>query len=284
MDFSTLPKWPQVFRGETKQSWMMAAASEQPIDEADWLELVKPSHREPERPADGARWDGLPSGLGEIRSVEPAWRLAPGRRRVFCPQCTVGTGDGQRWPTHVRWLDVRRLQCGQHGCPLVYRNPMLGVDPGHAGFQTKPEALSLYEWTRSWILLDYSVLPEARLEGLWRRDLVHMVCRNWTPARSHSAAGLGAWELYLMGWYAQEQSGPLSAGCPGRLGELSAPERLGSLLLAYRAWRCFRKEPAPIPSLPRIAWMWLGRRWDGRFPCERRESFEEIVINLITHA
>lgn len=284
MDFSTLPYWPEPAPGESKMSWFQAAGQVQPLDERDWWEMVQPSHREPERPKEGTQWQGLPSELGEISIITPAWRLSPVRRRVYCPQCRIRSFDSHRWPTLVEWLDARQLECRKHGCPLVYLDPALGSDSGHIKCLAKPELLELYRWTRQWMRLDRCVSPSAILESQWRRDLVRLVCRNWTSARCHSAAGLGAWELWRMGWYGQEKSGALDANGPGRLGELSAPERLGSLLLAYRGWRCFRREVATIPPVPRVAWLWLTRRWERRLNGLQRARFQALAENLIANS
>ena len=284
MDFSSLPAWPRSLPGETRQSWLRAAGQLQPIDEEDWWELVQPSHREPERPSKEASWDGLPAELGDISSIVPMWRLAPQRRQVFCPYCFVSSDGVKRWPTLISWIDARQLECRSHKCALVYRDPAFGIDRGHAECQKHPELLELYYWTHHWLHIEHSTSLVARNECRWRNDLVHMISRNWTPARSHSAAGLGAWELWRMGWYAQESGGLLGPGAPGRLGELSAPERLGSLLLAYRAWRCFRKEIAVIPPLPRIAWAWLARRWERRLGGSQRSTFVSLIDNLMKNS
>ncbi len=280
MDFSTLPNWPVSLIGETKQSWMIAACRIQPIDEDDWWDLVQPSHREPERPIKGKRWNGLPSDLGEISTIAPTWRLSPMQRRVFCPLCWIQVGETRRWPTRIDWLDVRRLLCVDHDCVLVYRDPALGVDAGHAECQSEPELGQLYEWTQYWICLDQQLTKTAQLENKWRRDLVHMICRNWTARRSYSAAGIGAWELCRIGWFGQENKGALTGGHPARLGELHAPERIGSLLLAYRLWRYFRKETDAVPEIPRIAWSWLERTWVQRFEYRRSRTFVRLVRDL----
>lgn len=284
MDFATLPNWPMVFPGESKQSWLTAACAQQPLDPPDWWEMVRPSFSEPERPAKGASWAGLPPLLGDIATVAPTWRLAARHRRVYCPDCFVQHGDQRRWPILIAWLDARQLQCPQHGGALVYRDPVYGPDPGHAKCQAHPELLDLYAWTRQWRRMERIPLLEARQECLWRRDLVHMMCRNWTPARCHSAAGIGAWELWRMGWYGQDRGGMLDTGEPGRVGMLSAPERLGTLLLAYRGWRCFRLQEAEIPPLPTAAWLWLKRRWERRLEGSVRARCVALMDNLIRHA
>lgn len=284
MDFSTLPHWPMPFPGESKQSWLTAACAQQPLDPRDWWEIVQPSFSEPERPTKGARWAGLPPLLGDIDTVAPTWRLAARHRRVYCLDCFVQQGDQRRWPILIAWLDVRQLQCPQHGGALVYRDPVHGLDPGHARCQAHPELLDLYAWTRQWRRMERIPLVEARQECMWRRDLVHMMCRNWTTARCHSAAGIGAWELWRMGWYGQDRGGMLDAGEPGRVGMLSAPERLGTLLLAYRGWRCFRLQEAEIPPLPPVAWLWLKRRWERRLEGSVRARCVALMDNLIRHA
>ena len=246
--------------------------------------MVRASPEEPERPSKGSCWIGLPKPLGNIATIAPTWRLSPRHRRVYCSHCSVGQGDQKRWPTHINWLDARRLQCHEHGCALVYLDPLIGEDPGHAECQAHPALMELYAWTHQWLSIERASKRKLQLECQWRRDLVHMICRNWTPARCHSAAGLGAWELWQMGWYGQERGGQLDAGGPGRFGELSAPERLGSLLLAHRTWQCFRLQPAPIPRLPRIAWQWLAHRWHRRLHGAHLTKFIAITENLIKNA
>lgn len=280
MDFSTLPHWPASFPGESRHSWLTAAGSQQPMDSRDWWEMVQPSPLEPERPVKGARWTGLPRLLGDIAVISPTWRLSPQQRRVYCPACFVDQGNRRRWPTLIPWLDARQLQCPQHRLTLVYLDPARGQDPGHTKCQGNPELLSLYAWTRQWLRLEHIALMEAQQECLWRRDLIHMVCRNWTPARCHSAAGLGAWELWHMGWHGQDKGGMLNAGEPGRVGVLSAPERLGTLLLVYRIWRYFQGEMVTIPPLPKIAWQWLAHRWRRRLEGEVHLHFLAVVDNL----
>lgn len=277
MDFSTLPSWPIPFPGESRQSWLTAACAQQPLDPKDWWEIVQPSLSEPERQAKGVRWAGLPSPLGEISVIAPTWRLAARHRRIYCPDCFVQQGDQRRWPVLIAWLDARRLQCPQHGCPLVYRDPAHGLDPGQAKCLAHPELLELYAWTRHWLRIERMSHADAHQECLWRRDLVHMICRNWTPARCHSAAGLGAWELCRMGWYGQEMSRRLNSSEPGRLGVLSAPERLGTLLLAYRTWYCFQSYSTDVPRLPPRAWHWLRHRWLHRLKGDVRRRFLSVV-------
>jgi hypothetical protein len=276
MDLSSLPRWPILFAGETRHSWLKAAARLQSLDERDWWAMVQASPREPERPKQGTSWRGFPQELGDIRTIAPTWRLASAQRRVYCPHCFVRQGNQTRWPTHVSWLDVRQLTCSLHACALVYRDPMRGEDPGHAQCLALPELVEVYTWTQQWKRMD-GMTGDAQREGLWRRDLVHMMCRNWTPARSHSAAGLGAWELWRMGWYGQEMSGRLNASEPGRLGVLSAPERLGTLLLAFRTWRYFQSCSADVPRLPPRAWYWLTRRWFHRLEGDTRRQFLSLV-------
>lgn len=262
---------------------MQATGRRLPIDERDWLDWIQPSRKEPERPAYEARWIGLPEELGDIASIAPAWRLGPAWRHVYCPHCHIEQGGVKRWPSLVAWLDARRLQCSVHACPLVYRDPAIGTDPGHAACQLDEEMIGLYRWTRQWIRLDGWHRSEGREEAQWRRDLVRMVCRNWSPGRCHSAASLGAWELHRMGWYAQERSVQLDAGHPGRLGVLSPPERIGGLLLAYRCWQLFRPRPFDViqPQLPQVAWRWLARRWTGRFEGWKQKNFVARVCNFI---
>ena len=284
MDFSVLPYLPAPVRGESKQSWMTALSLRQPLDIKDWWEMVAASPTEPERPHRNSHWIGLPEQLGDISRIAPAWRLCPRQRRVYCPHCVALEEEQRRWPTLISWLDARRLVCQEHGCPLVYLNPIIGSDPGHKKCQSHPELLELYAWTQQWLRIELAPRRKLQLESQWRRDLVRLMHRNWTPARCHSAAGVGAWELWQMGWYGQEKGGQFDAGGPGRLGELSAPERLGSLLLAHRAWRCFRFQPATIPRLPRIAWEWLALRWQRRLHGTQRARFIAVAENLMKNA
>lgn len=284
MDFSLLPYWPVAMPGESKQSWMEAVLEGLPIIERDGWEMIAAKRLEPERPDRGEAWRGLPPQLGDIAAVPPAWRVAPHRRHIYCPQCYLDQAGHRRWPVCSAWLDVRQLRCLTHGGLLVYQKPRLGVDEGLRRCADVPEMAALCDWAAQWIRLDRVGIRKARYECHWRRDLVHLICRNWTPARCHSAAGLGAWELTQWGWPREHPGGRLDAGYPGRLGDLPPKERIGGLLLAFRCWQMFRKQPVPIPPLPRAAWIWLAKRWIRRLEGSAREEFTAQSMNLIKHS
>lgn len=277
MDFSTLPVLPTPLNTEARQSWMRAIGIITPIYESDWREMVGACHREPERPAKGRRWEGLPAELGDIDEIEPRWRLGAAQRHVFCSRCYVKQQGGRRWPTCISWLDARQLTCPTHRFPLVYRYPGFGIDHGHTACKFEHDLFDLYDWTHQWILLDFSRRLDAQEESRWRHDLVHAAIRNWTPIRARPNAKVGARQLARLGWRDQGRLEMHNPGYPGRLGDLAPPERIGGLLLAHRCWRYFRGEQTQFPpSLPRRAWRWLARR-QARLPSSKSEAIEKLI-------
>lgn len=277
MDFSMLPVLPTLLHGESRQSWMRAIGILTPVLESDWREMVGACHREPEHPAKGRHWKGLPVGLGNIRDIEPRWRLGTAQRYVYCSKCYVKQRGVRRWPTCTSWLDARQLTCLTHRLPLVYRYPGLGVDHGHTACKLEHEMIDLYDWTHQWMLLDRSRELDARAESRWRHDLVHAAIRNWALRRSRPNATVGARELAHLGWRGQGRMEMQNPGYPGRLGDLAPPERIGGLLLAHRCWRYFSGEPKVfLPSIPIRAWQWLARR-QARSPSSRSEAIERLI-------
>lgn len=68
---------------------------------------------------------------------------------------------------------------------------MHGQDPGYAQCQMAPELLELYDWTQQWLRMETEAVLRAQQECLWRRDLVHLICRN---GRRRGATLLQGWE------------------------------------------------------------------------------------------
>lgn len=278
MDFETLARWALPLQGESRASWLAATGRLQSIDSRDWSAWVQADVSEPERPRPGLHWRGLPEALGDIRYIQPSWRLHPTLRGVFCVQCSIEQEGASRWPVRVEWLDARQLVCDVHQRPLVYRPPEHGVDEGHARCMEHSEIRSLTSWLRAWRQLDMR-RGCWTTESLWRRDLARMAVRNWGGFDSQSTAAVATWDLQLWGWEHQQRSPLLAPGLPPRLGMLPAAERTAALLIAHRCWRALRRvhDIEGQPRLPQVAWAWFLRRWLPRVPASQRKRMVSVA-------
>jgi len=278
MNFATLPRWAPPVPGESCASWLAATGRLQLMGETDWLAWVHAASDEPERPQRGTVWANLPRQLGDIRSITPVWLLHPRQRKLFCAECCAVDGGRRRWITRTVWLDARRLVCAQHAVPLVHASPELGPEPGYARCMAQPEPQTLTEWLNSWCRWE-GACKRWRLESLWRRDLVHLLVRNWHRQSEHSPAALAAWELHLLGWDYQERSPVFPPGEPARLGTLPAAERIGALLMAHRYWQALRGigQDEILLRLPPAAWQWFLGRWWRRASSTNRRHLEHVA-------
>jgi hypothetical protein len=229
------------------------------------------SRNEPERPAKGEHWQGLPDCLGKVIAIPVCWRLAPEHRDVYCDDCKVVQNGTVRWPTCAEWLDARRIVCGQHNRLLVYRTV-----PSAQRFdilELLPEVNALCAWLLQWIQFD-----QQCLEALWRRDLVHMCMRNWNHVWDRGPAATIGWELISAGWALPGDMPVIAPNGPARLGSLPPTARLSSLMLAYRCARYLDgATDVSMQQIPGPAWQWLYRRWRRRHLPRARQIDERVA-------
>lgn len=285
MNFATLPRWATPEPGESRASWLAATGRLQPMGRPEWEGWIRAAPDEPERPQAGTCWEHLPDVLGDVGAVAPTWRLHPGQRSVYCPRCYVDDGPQRRWVIRTEWLDARRLTCRVHALPLSPTLPALGEEPGWTRCMAQPELRGLANWLHGWCRWDGRV-PDWQRESLWRRDLVRLAVRNWSPFNDHPPAVLAAWELYLWGWQYQTRSPMFRPGEPARLGSLSAAERVGALLLIHRCWAALRgiEADTPLPRLPAPAWEWFLRRWWPRLRAAERARVAQVAAQCTDSA
>ena len=255
-----LPAWAIPYPGESRASWLAATRALQPISEGQWNGMWIAAADEPERPARGQEWLGLPDGLGEIESIPVCWRMASHYRDVFCDDCSVLQAGTVRWPTCIAWLDARRIVCQRHNRLLVYRSV-----PSRRHIDAEellPELSELSGWLQQW-----QTLNQHSLEALWRRDLTHMCMRNWNHLLDHGCATSIGWELIEAGCALPGDMLMSPSMGPARLGSLPPTARLSSLLLAYRCMRYLDGNAnLSVQLVPELAWQWLRRRWQRRHP------------------
>ena len=270
MNAAGLPVWAVPYPGESRASWLAAKGALQPISRSQWNGMWMTSGNEPERPARGEPWQGLPDCLGEISDIPASWRLAPEHRDIYCDDCTVAQDGTARWPTCTAWLDARRIVCGHHNRLLVYRTvssaQCLDIR------EQLPEVGALCEWLLQWIQLD----PHAP-EALWRRDLVHMCMRNWNHVWDHGPATTIGWELISAGWALPGDMPVIAPNGPARLGSLPPTARISSLVLAYRCARYLEGAGGvSVKDIPEQAWQWLHRRWCRRHHQQAQQINEHL--------
>lgn len=277
MDFEKYPVLALPAEGESFCSWSSATRLLLGFDEKSWLEIIGSDIREPERPARGITWTGVPAKIGSISEVPAAFRSLPEYRRRHCAICFIDQLGNRRWPTMCTWIDVRSIACSKH---MLLLQPAMPSSPDyvHRTLEADDEIYDVFMWLEEWKSLERSRNIADRVEAHWRRDLTTACTRNWSNYHDHGLGTLILWELHSQGWSIGIGGGRNPPNRPARSGHLTSSVRLGAFIAAYRLWLIFRAsgstlEYARVPDPGRRAWGWLHARW-------RRRAFPERNAQL----
>lgn len=243
----------------------------------EWLQVVG-YLSEAESPGTGGEWIGLPSELGDVRSVRRRWRCTPEHRGLICRACIEASVAGRPF-TLAQWADARQFWCRTHLTVLL---------PGERfGFERlrqaprlllQQELVPLSEWVAQWMQGGAGV---SLTECAWRADLVRACAVNWLQSAGPNAGAVAFWELTERRLLFGELSHNLFGLVQPAFRQLPPGNRVGVLLAAYRLWHVLQPQSgADTPQMPKLSaqgWRWLAARSSCRSDEQRYDAVKSIA-------
>lgn len=277
MDLSCLPLFAQPVPGESVASWLEATRVRMGMSPEEWLQIVG-YLSEAESPGTGGEWIGLPSELGDVRSVRRRWRSTPKHRGLICLACIEASAVGRLF-TLAQWADSRQFWCRTHLTVLLPGERFsFGRLRQAPRLLLQQELVPLSEWVAQWMQGGADV---PLTECAWRADLVRACAVNWLQSAGPNAGAIAFWELTERRLLFGELGHNLSGLVQPAFRQLPPGNRVGVLLAAYRLWHVLQPpseaDKPPMPQLSAGGWRWLAARSSCRSDEHRYNTVQGIA-------